>query len=182
MMVSRRVFLSAAAAASTLELDNAATPRCVVLDQGCVLPESSTGYRVFASLHSGRGSVWGSGSVTEFVIVPGATRMPAAIQPFLDRGATVLVELFANGGRITPEPYFPYVEYSWPIEVKIREFAAVALEPAPGDQVIGTLVRHPVALRRQVGRGTLVLLGSPLGPVFLSGDRDARRWLNAILL
>jgi hypothetical protein len=172
MTVSRRVFLGAAAGASALAHTGR---RCSVLDFGCLLPESLKGFR--AQVGNARHDD------SDIVIVPGAGSLtPATVQPFLDRGATVLLELFTCGAPVKPEPYFPYVEYSWPIKVKIREFGAVALEPAPGDQVIGTFVRHPVALRRRAGRGTLVVLGSLLGPVFLSGDQDARRWLDAFLL
>jgi hypothetical protein len=172
MLISRRALLSTAAAAPALARN---VPRSCVLDLGCILPESLAGFRSqVRSSHS---------TNPNLVIVPAVGRFrPPSIQLFLDRGATVLVELFASDARITPEPYFPYVEYSWPIKAKIREFAAVPLEPAPGDQVIGTLLRHPVALRRRAGRGTLVTLGSPLGPLFLSGDPDARCWLDAILL
>jgi len=64
--------------------------------------------------------------------------------------------------------------------VKIREFAPVRLAPAPGDEIIATFAGQPVGLRRRVGHGTLITLGSPLGPVFLTGDPDARLWLDGI--
>ncbi len=171
MLISRRSLLGAASAASALARS---VPRCVVLDLGCLLPESLAGFRSQVGIsHS---------TNPDLVIVPAAgSFMPALVRPFLNRGATVLLELFTSDGRITTEPYFPYVEYSWPIKAKIREFAAVSLDPVPGDQVIGTLAQQPVALRRRVGRGTLVTLGSPLGPIFLSGDPDARGWLAAFL-
>jgi hypothetical protein len=35
-------------------------------------------------------------------------------------------------------------------------------------------------LRRRTGDGVLITLGSPLGPIFLAGDPDARRWLNEL--
>jgi hypothetical protein len=171
MLITRRSLLGAAGAASALALN---VPRCVVLDLGCLLPESLAGFRSQVGLSHA--------TKPDLVIVPAAgSFMPALVRPFLNRGATVLLELFTSDGRITTQPYFPYVEYSWPIKAKIREFAAVALEPVPGDQVIGTLAQQPVALRRRVGRGTLVTLGSPLGPIFLSGDPDARGWLAALL-
>jgi len=172
MTISRRALLASAVAAPAL---TRSSRRCMVVESDCLLPESIAGFQTqIVSTHH---------ADPDLVIVPGAASLPPAlVQPFLDCGATVLVELFASDGHITPEPYFPYIEYSWPIKVKIREFAAVSLRPARGDRVIATYAGHPVALRRRAGRGTLLLLGSPLGPVFLSGDQDARRWLNAILL
>jgi hypothetical protein len=35
----------------------------------------------------------------------------------------------------------------------------------------------PVALMRRVGRGTLLFLGSPLGPALWADDAEARRLL-----
>lgn len=171
MLISRRSLLGAPFAASVVARN---VPRCVVLDLGCLLPESLAGFRSQVGTSHSRNP--------DLVIVPATgPLMPALVRPFLNRGATVLLELFTGRGRITTEPYFPYVEYSWPIRANIREFAAVSLDPIPGDQVIGTLAQRPVALRRRVGRGTLVTLGSPLGPIFLSGDPDARGWLAAFL-
>jgi hypothetical protein len=171
VLISRRALLSAASAAAALAPN---VPRCVVLDLGCLLPESLAGFRSQVAVSDSTNP--------DLVIVPAAGAfMPALLRPFLNRGATVLLELFKSEGRITTQPYFPYVEYSWPIQAKIREFAAVSLDPVPGDHVIGTLAQQPVALRRRVGRGTLVTLASPLGPIFLSGDPDARRWLAAFL-
>ena len=170
MLISRRALLGGAAAACTI---GRGVSGSAVLFAGCVLPESLAGFR---SQRIGAES-----SNPHLVIIPAVESVRlAVIQPFLDRGATVLLELCLADDRIRPEPYFPYVEYSWPIKAKIREFAAASLGPAPGDRVIATYAGRPVALRRRVGRGTLVLLGSPLGPIFLSGDGDARRWLDAI--
>lgn len=171
MLISRRSLLGAAAAASLLARS---VPRCVVWDLGCRLPESLAGFRSELGIsHSPN---------PDLIIVPASGSFaPDAVRPFLNRGATVLLEVFASDRRIKTEPYFPYIEYDWPIRAKIREFAAVSLDPVPGDQVIGTLAQQPVALRRRAGRGTLVTLGSPLGPLLLSGDADARAWLAAFL-
>jgi hypothetical protein len=117
------------------------------------------------------------------VIVPAVRALTEAgretIQAWLERGATVLLE-YAGGARVEQRDYFPYVEYVWPVRVKIREFAPVELTPGPGDEIIATFSGQPVGLRRRVGDGVLVTLGSPLGPVFLTGDPDARRWLNEL--
>ena len=171
MLISRRSLLSAAAAAPALARN---IPRCAVVDLGCLLPESLAGFRSQVGIfHS---------SSPDLVIVPAAgSAMPAFVRPCLNRGATVLLELCTSDRRITTEPYFPYIEYGWPIKTKIREFAAAALKPGPGDQVIGTFAQQPVALRRRAGRGMLVTLGSALGPIILSGDPDARAWLAAFL-
>jgi hypothetical protein len=177
--LSRRTFLGVAAAATSFARDPRTAPRCLILDLGCILPESLAGFHRQAATSPYPNS--------NIVIVPGAVSgARPAIQPFLDQGATVLVE-YALGfehpqQRIQQSSYFPYIEYEWPMRAMIREFHAAPLQPAAGDQVIATLGQQPVALRRRVGPGTLITLSSPLGPVLLAGDPDADRWLGALLL
>ncbi len=176
MRISRRVFLGTVAAGPALARNHSFQARCAVLDLGCVLPESLAGFRAQAG-----GSQYSEAKV---LIVPGVGDLrrddAVLIQAALDRGATVLLEL-TSGERIASSVYFPYVEYSWPAKVKIREFGPVCLKSRPGDHVIATFQGHPAGLRRAVGRGTLVTLGSPLGPVFRTADPDAHRWLAALL-
>jgi len=81
----------------------------------------------------------------------------------------------------------PYVDYVWPVAVKVRDFSRVvpvesgAAKPAwQRGAIIGWTNGRPVAARRRVGRGTLVFLGSPLGPLLGWGDREARQWLAAL--
>lgn len=171
MRVSRRVFFGVAAAAPTLAIGDLPGRRCEVMDLGCVLPESLAGFKTQA------------GELRNNVLIVPAVRVlseegQSIIQSRLGRGATVLLE-YIGGARVHESAYFPYVEYSWPLRIKIREFSPVKLRPASGDEIIATFAGAPVGLRRRAGRGMLITLGSPLGPVFLSGDPDARRWLEA---
>lgn len=169
-MISRRTFLSAAAAAPLLGSGDRAVAG--ILDLGCVVPESMEGFRTQA------------GELRpDFLIVPAVRALTATdhglIVRCLERGASVLLE-YVGGARIERKAYFPYVDYSWPVQAKIREFTPFQLTPAPGDQIIATFLGQPVGLRRRAGDGTLVMLGSPLGPLFLSGDFDAARWFDAL--
>jgi hypothetical protein len=74
-----------------------------------------------------------------------------------------------------------YIEFTWPRKVKIRDFGRVV---APADQQPGDVIAWAgdlaVAFRREVGKGTLIYLGSPVGPALWAGDADARRWLYAV--
>ena len=73
----------------------------------------------------------------------------------------------------------PYVDYRWPLAVKVRDFSRIVPLDATGGDAIAWFHDLPVSARRRVGNGTLVFLGSPLGPHLLSGDREACRWLAA---
>ncbi|OLB66425.1 MAG: hypothetical protein DMD38_04195 [Gemmatimonadetes bacterium] len=75
----------------------------------------------------------------------------------------------------------PYVDFLWPYAAKLRDFSRVVpLGPQAGEQ-IGWVDGLPVALQRRSGRGTLIFLGSPVGPALWAGDADATRWLSAVL-
>lgn len=73
----------------------------------------------------------------------------------------------------------PYVDFHWPVVTKIRDFSRVVPVGHGDGETIAWFGDLPVAARRRIGKGTLVFLGSPLGPHFLSGDREASRWLRA---
>jgi hypothetical protein len=75
----------------------------------------------------------------------------------------------------------PYVDFRWPFRTKIRDFSRVVPVSALPEQVVASCGHWPVASRYAKGKGTLVFLGSPLGPALLAGDAEAHRWLRAIL-
>ena len=75
----------------------------------------------------------------------------------------------------------PYIEFTWPRRAKIRDFSrVVAPADCPGDDAIAWAGDMAVAVRRRVGKGTLIYLGSPVGPALWAGDIQARRWLHAV--
>jgi hypothetical protein len=71
----------------------------------------------------------------------------------------------------------PYVDYTWPYPAKVRDFSRVVPLGRQAGETIAWVDGLPVALKRQSGRGTLIFLGSPLGPALWAGDAEARRWL-----
>lgn len=74
-----------------------------------------------------------------------------------------------------------YVEFTWPLRVKIRDFSrVVALADEQPGEIIAWAGDLAVALRRRVGKGTLIYLGSPVGQALWAGDPEATRWLDAI--
>ena len=74
----------------------------------------------------------------------------------------------------------PYVDYGWPSSAKIRDFSRVVplgRQSEREGEIIARVEGLPVALKRRLGRGHLIFLGSPLGPALWAGDAEARRWL-----
>jgi hypothetical protein len=74
----------------------------------------------------------------------------------------------------------PYVNYLWPRETRVRDFSRVIPVSASDGDIIAKVGALPVALKRRVGRGTLIFLGSPLGPALRAGDPEARSWLRLV--
>lgn len=75
----------------------------------------------------------------------------------------------------------PYVDFAWPFPTKVRDFSRVVpIASRAAGEPIAYVGGHVVGIRRRSGRGTLVVLGSPLGPALWAGDAEAQRWLDAV--
>ena len=187
---SRRGFLLAGGAVALLSADPL-KPEPV----GCSLPESERGYQ----------SACASSAIR---VLPAASAISGSavleLRAFVEQGGFVLFEsgagfagpeifkrqqaLFrsAFGVSLLPpislwnEAHPPYVEYRWPVNASVRDFSrAIAIEP-DGGGVIASVGSIPIAILREIGAGSLVFLGSPLGPHLLAGDPDASRWFTAL--
>jgi hypothetical protein len=79
------------------------------------------------------------------------------------------VDLWANGTA-------PYIDYRWPVRVRVRDFSRVTPISAESLEIIASAGDLPVAARR----GRLIFLGSPVGPALLAGDREAHSWFSAL--
>jgi hypothetical protein len=73
----------------------------------------------------------------------------------------------------------PYLDFHWPIVTKVRDFSRVIPVECERGETIAWFQKMPVAVKRRIGKGTFVFLGSPLGPHLLAGDREAAGWLSA---
>ena len=183
--------------------------RCVVLDleEHCSLRESVSGYQA-ALVNPDMPHCEALIVPAALTIPPTASRVMADA---LQHGATVILEsgagFAAAGGpqlralrdvlrdalRLRIEApvdlwtaddrtrRVPYVDFTWPTAAKVRDFSrAVPLGQQEG-KIIARVNGLPVAIVRRMGRGTLVFLGSPLGPALWAGDVEARRWLHHVL-
>jgi len=84
------------------------------------------------------------------------------------------------GKKLEGQGFVPYVHYLWPHETRVRDFSRVVPPSLGVGDVIGTVGTLPVALKRRVGKGTLIFLGSPMGPALRAGDPEARSWLRLV--
>jgi hypothetical protein len=174
MRVSRREFLAACAAQVHVRAGCPDAGSLIDLGSACLLPESLAGFR---SVMAGSKIPRGVG-----LIIPGAgtlsERMAGTVRQRLRSGGSVLLESAVGLTRQRiASPYVPYVDFTWPVRARIREFYPLPLDPRKGDRVIATFAQRPVALRR----GRLILLGSPVGSALLAGDPDAHRWVASVL-
>lgn len=74
-----------------------------------------------------------------------------------------------------------YVHYHWPIQATVRDFSRVVPVIDHDAEVIGQIGELRNALKKRIGRGQLIFLGSPLGPALWSGDLEAGAWLRAVV-
>ena len=75
----------------------------------------------------------------------------------------------------------PYIRYVWPRGIMVRGFTRAIPVSAKRGEVIGWAGSLAVASMCRVGRGTLIFLGSPLGPALRAGDPEARCWLQSVV-
>src|SRR5215475_1172787 len=74
----------------------------------------------------------------------------------------------------------PYVNYLWPRETMVRDFSRAIPVLTKGVEVIGRMPGFPVAVRKRVGNGLLIFLGSPLGPALRAGDSEGLLWMRSL--
>ncbi len=89
------------------------------------------------------------------------------------------VRLWENAGRLSN---IPYVDFTWPAAATIRDFSRVVPLSGVAAQPIATQGTRVVGLKRRLGAGMLVYLGSPVGPHLLTGDHEAQRWFENLCL
>ena len=80
-----------------------------------------------------------------------------------------------------PGQRIPYIDYTWPHAAKLRDFSRVVPLGRQAGEIIARVDGLPVGITQRRGRGTLIFLGSPLGPALWAGDSEARRWLLGVL-
>ena len=67
-----------------------------------------------------------------------------------------------------------YVRFSWPIPRLVRTFHAVVPVAGGHHQVIASFQGNAVGVKRPIGKGGIIYLGTMLGPGLLAQEREAR--------
>jgi hypothetical protein len=101
---------------------------------------------------------------------------------YLPKQARALHEMF---GILLSEPITPssdrlYVRYQWPHTALTRCFSAVIPVTCSPTEAIAHYAGVPIAVKRRIGRGGIVFLGSMLGPNLRAEEREARELAAAI--
>jgi len=75
-----------------------------------------------------------------------------------------------------------YVSYSWPVKKLVRTFHAVTPIVCSQPEAIATVQGLPVCLKKQLGNGCIIYLGSMLGPGLMAEERESLQVGNALIL
>jgi hypothetical protein len=193
MPLSRREFVGALAIRPSI----APARRVACVGEACILPESRIG--ILACPLCQPQKIYRRECL--FYVVPGAgpvtPEFGRKLVEYTRHGAGVIFESAAGFGGFEsqremlanhfglqierpvdlPGNRIPYVDYHWPVSVKVRDFNRVVPVRARGREVIATIDGIPVAARC----GKLIFLGSPIGPAMLAGDREARFLFKEII-
>jgi hypothetical protein len=73
-----------------------------------------------------------------------------------------------------------YVHYQWPVNRIFRHFSQITPVSAASNEIIARVGDIPVAVRKSIGRGGVVYIGTPLGPILTSHDREAQQLALAL--
>jgi hypothetical protein len=140
------------------------------------------------------------------VIVPSASALEGTALSSLVReaqlGATVLIDLadgFASQADIArtrinlahhlgieiadPVTYGTgdYIIYRWPLPVLVRHFTRISYVKPGRNTPVAHLGIHSIAVRKEIGLGSVVIIGSTLGSLLLAGDEQAYQILARLL-
>jgi hypothetical protein len=74
-----------------------------------------------------------------------------------------------------------YIEYRWPARRLVRCFETITPVMCARDEVIAEWAGMPVGLKRRVGKGEIIFLGSPLGMGLFAEEAEAIELGRAML-
>lgn len=179
-MRTRREFLQEAVIVPLVATVGPSTGPRIIAGRDCLSQESAEGYR--AVLRSHRSA--------NLIVICGAIAVHPRLQAEAANGAWVIWEPspyairtslgIVPGRPVAVPPGDLYVRYSWPHSAFTRSFSHVIPVSCPESEAIAHYAGAPFALRRRIGNGGVVFLGSMLGPNLRAEEREARELASAI--
>lgn len=73
-----------------------------------------------------------------------------------------------------------YISYNWPVPALTRTFSAIIPVSCAPAEVVARYGHVPIAMKRRLGRGGILFLGSMLGPNLRAEEREAKQIAEAI--
>ena len=100
-----------------------------------------------------------------------------SLREYLQIDVNAPIDLWAHKSQRAP-----YIDLTWPHTAKIRDFSRVVPigDQTTDGEVIAWADGWPIGIKRSLDRGTLIYLGSPLGPALHAGDTEAHQWLSRL--
>lgn len=102
-----------------------------------------------------------------FLSTEESRRQAALFERAFDVEVLPPVPVSKSGGKDT------YIEYVWPIRGLVRTFGAITPILCKPNEMIACLGRRPVCVKKRVGKGGLIYLGTMLGPGLFAEEREA---------
>lgn len=170
---------------------------CIISGPDCLSQESVAGYLGLIERQQFSLARLADSSV---IIVAGVASMSPAhllkLRSNVQRGALLIWEnhAFSGGeksllqetfdlrlGEALDGPHEMYVRYRWPGSAMIRTFGGVIPVECRDAESIAHLGGKPITIKRRIGKGCFIFLGSMLGPHLRAGDREARELASGLM-
>lgn len=168
-MRTRREFLQGALTVPFAAAAERSTGLRIIAASDCLSQESAAGFQ----------SVLAGSHAANLIVLCGAIAFPPRLHAEAEKGAWVVWEMSPSLG-ITVSPGDLYVRYKWPHVRLTRSFLRVIPLRCTETEAIAHYRGTPVALKRRIGRGGIVVLGSMLGPNLRAEEPEAGALAAAI--
>jgi hypothetical protein len=173
----------------------------IIPEPHCLSEESASGFRLLLQRN---GRVL-NGFSPKLIIIPGARQLSRETGRALVRQVTSGTWLILESGlafmplqeaigqiRVLRDVFGlevqaplanrgAYIEYTWPLRRLVRDFSMVTPLETPQAKAIAKSGGVAVCVKRPLGKGGIIFLGSMLGPGLLAEEREAHQVGGAIL-
>jgi len=160
------------AAALRTDMSSKQPPRVLIVPAAVELPPPVVG-AITTCLDAGGLVILESGA--GYASAVKVSRQRTVLRETFDVHVEPPVNLWPRSG----ESAIPYVDFTWPLRAKIRDFSRVVPLTGGAGEIIACVNGFGVGLKCRFRRGNLIVLGSPIGPALWAGDDQALQWLLA---